>query len=49
MTPIINTAADPEPAVQYCRYPPQGRRGFELVRAARYIYEGVESYRTEVE
>jgi 2-keto-3-deoxy-L-rhamnonate aldolase RhmA len=46
MTPMINTAADAELAVQYCRYPPQGRRGFGPVRAARYMKEA-ESYRRE--
>src|SRR5271154_1961063 len=28
MAPMINSAADAENAVRYCRYPPQGRRGF---------------------
>jgi 2-keto-3-deoxy-L-rhamnonate aldolase RhmA len=46
MLPMINTAADAELAVQYCRYPPQGRRGFGPVRAARYMKEA-ESYRRE--
>ena len=46
MLPMTNTAADAELAVQYCRYPPQGRRGFGPVRAARYMKEA-ESYRRE--
>jgi 2-keto-3-deoxy-L-rhamnonate aldolase RhmA len=46
MVPMINTAADAELAVQYCRYPPQGRRGFGPVRAARYMKDA-ESYRRE--
>ena len=46
MAPMINTAADAELAVQYCRYPPQGRRGFGPVRAARYMKEA-QSYRKE--
>jgi 2-keto-3-deoxy-L-rhamnonate aldolase RhmA len=43
---MINTAAYAELAVQYCRYPPQGRRGFGPVRAARYMKE-LESYRRQ--
>jgi 4-hydroxy-2-oxoheptanedioate aldolase len=39
MAPMINTAADAELAVQYCRYPPQGHRGFGPTRAARYMKE----------
>lgn len=46
MAPMINTAADAALAVQYCRYPPLGRRGCGPVRAARYM-KGLESYRRE--
>jgi 2-keto-3-deoxy-L-rhamnonate aldolase RhmA len=46
MAPMINTAADAALAVQYCRYPPQGRRGFGPLRAARYMKEA-DSYRRE--
>jgi 4-hydroxy-2-oxoheptanedioate aldolase len=46
MAPMINNAADAAVAVQYCRYPPQGRRGFGPLRAARYMKES-ESYRKE--
>jgi 2-keto-3-deoxy-L-rhamnonate aldolase RhmA len=46
MAPMINNAADAAVAVQYCRYPPQGRRGFGPLRAARYMKES-ESYRNE--
>jgi 2-keto-3-deoxy-L-rhamnonate aldolase RhmA len=46
MAPMINTADDAALAVRYCRYPPQGRRGFGPIRAARYMKEA-ESYRKE--
>jgi 2-keto-3-deoxy-L-rhamnonate aldolase RhmA len=46
MAPMINTADDAARAVQCCRYPPQGRRGFGPIRAARYMKDA-ESYRKE--
>jgi 2-keto-3-deoxy-L-rhamnonate aldolase RhmA len=46
MAPMINSAADAENAVRYCRYPPQGRRGFGPIRAARYMKDA-EAYRRE--
>lgn len=46
MVPMINNAADAAAAVRYCRYPPQGRRGFGPVRASRYMKDA-ETYRKE--
>jgi 4-hydroxy-2-oxoheptanedioate aldolase len=44
MAPMINSAADAQHAVQCCRYPPQGRRGFGPIRASGYLKQA-EQYR----
>ena len=36
IVPMIESAEDARRAVQYCRYPPLGTRGFGPVRASRY-------------
>ena len=36
MVPMVNSRADAERAVEFARYPPQGRRGLGPVRAGRY-------------
>jgi 2-keto-3-deoxy-L-rhamnonate aldolase RhmA len=46
MVPMINSAADAERAVQFCRYPPQGCRGFGPIRASGYL-KHAEQYRSE--
>jgi 2-keto-3-deoxy-L-rhamnonate aldolase RhmA len=39
VVPMINTREDAEKAVSYCRYPPQGIRGFSPTRASRYFQD----------
>jgi 2-keto-3-deoxy-L-rhamnonate aldolase RhmA len=39
VVPMINTPEDAEKAVSYCRYPPQGVRGFSPTRASRYFQD----------
>lgn len=43
VVPMISSRADAELAVNCCRYPPVGSRGFAPTRASRYFQE-VESY-----
>lgn len=42
MVPMINTAADARRAVDFCRYPPLGTRGFGPIRASNYFRNLVE-------
>jgi 4-hydroxy-2-oxoheptanedioate aldolase len=39
MAPMVSSAADAARVVEYCRYPPQGRRGLGPVRASHYLKE----------
>ncbi len=43
---MIDSAKDALRAVEFCRYPPKGRRGFGPVRASRYLRD-MEEYRRE--
>lgn len=42
IVPMIETADDARRAVNFCRYPPQGSRGFGPIRASRYFLEVTE-------
>ncbi len=46
VVPMVNSGADASKAVQFCRYPPEGSRGFAPVRASRY-FQDVEMYAKE--
>jgi 2-keto-3-deoxy-L-rhamnonate aldolase RhmA len=37
MVPMINSAEDARRAVDFCRYPPLGSRGFAPIRASNYF------------
>lgn len=43
VVPMINSGRDAVQAVQYCRYPPQGTRGFGPTRASSY-FENTREY-----
>lgn len=42
IVPMIESADDARRAVNFCRYPPQGSRGFGPIRASRYFLETAE-------
>ena len=46
VVPMVNSGADALKAVQFCRYPPDGSRGFAPVRASRY-FQDLEKYAKE--
>lgn len=46
VVPMVNSGADASRAVQFCRYPPDGSRGFAPVRASRY-FQDLEKYAKE--
>jgi 4-hydroxy-2-oxoheptanedioate aldolase len=46
MTPMTNSAENAKRAVEFCHYPPMGRRGFGPIRASRY-FQDTERYRRE--
>src|SRR5271165_3222430 len=37
VVPMINTRSDAQQAVRFCRYPPDGIRGFAPIRASQYL------------
>jgi 4-hydroxy-2-oxoheptanedioate aldolase len=46
VVPMINSRSDARQAVQFCRYPPVGVRGFAPIRASRYL-ENLSEYISE--
>jgi 2-keto-3-deoxy-L-rhamnonate aldolase RhmA len=51
VVPMVNSRADAVRAVEGCRYPPEGRRGFAPTRASRYfqkLEEYVEKAKSEI-
>ena len=44
--PMINTPEEADAAMQFCMYPPQGRRGFGPLRAVNYGIEDLDAYIT---
>jgi 2-keto-3-deoxy-L-rhamnonate aldolase RhmA len=46
VVPMINSRADARQAIQFCRYPPLGVRGFAPIRASRYL-ENLSEYISE--
>jgi 2-dehydro-3-deoxyglucarate aldolase len=46
IVPMINNAEDAKKAVEYVKYPPEGKRGVGLFRAQKYgLKEGFENYK----
>lgn len=37
VVPMVNSGSDAQQAVRFCRYPPDGVRGFAPIRASRYL------------
>jgi 2-dehydro-3-deoxyglucarate aldolase/4-hydroxy-2-oxoheptanedioate aldolase len=46
VVPMVNSGIDTSKAVNFCRYPPEGSRGFAPTRASRY-FQDLEKYASE--